>query len=351
MMDAVIDIVIPVYNPGKVFKNCIKSILNQTYRQWNLILINDGSTDGSEKLCDKYATIDSRIIVIHQKNQGSVAARKNGVLACNPAHFITFCDADDMLTADALEKLSTAANENNADMVCGNSVHVFKGVKMQSAYQPPCFEYKTTYSHKEIIDKLYVSFFGISNFPARLWGKLYRYDLIREAVEQPPVVKFFADDLSVMAYVLPRVQTLTIIPDIIYKYRIGGSTARFMPSMLDDCLSMYHYKRKLALEWPMPQNVDRLIRIELKNMAYTWLRMCCEKGNYTEAQCIQEIRRICNLPEIEEAVNLSGEDKSGRNGFRDMLRDRKYDQILACIKSDIHQVGVKQIIRNLLMKL
>lgn len=350
MNDTMIDIVIPVYNPGKAFKSCIKSVLKQTFRDWRLILVDDGSTDGSEKLCDEYARKDDRITVIHQKNQGCVAARKNGVLACDPGHYVTFCDSDDMLTKDALEKLYSAATENNADMVCGNSIRFYKGIKQKSGFKPPCFESKMTYTHDEIIDKLYVSCFGITNLPVNLWGKLYRYDLFRETVDQPPVVRFFAEDLSIMVFMLPRVKRLTIIPDIIYKYRIGGGTNRFMPSMLDDCLAMYHYKRKLALEWPMPQDIDRLMKIELKNMAFTWLRMYREKGGFSDKQYAQEVERVCNLAEIIEAVKPDYKEKN-LIGFRNMVRDLQYDQIIAFVDSAIHRTGLKKTIKKLLTKL
>lgn len=350
MTEAAIDIVIPLYNPGKVFKSCIKSILNQSFQQWNLILVDDGSTDGSEKLCDRYSAKDSRITVIHQKNQGSVASRKNGVLECDPTHFITFCDADDMLTVNALEKLYSAAIENNADIVCGNSIRFFKCVKIKEGYQRPCFNEKKTYSHQEILDELYVSYFGSPNFPNNLWAKLYRYDLIREAVEQPPVVNFYSDDLSVMCYILPRVNRLTIIPDTVYRYRIGGGTSHYMSFMMDDCLAMYHYKKKLSDEWTMPQDVDNLLKMELKNIVYSWLRMYREKGGFSEEQCVQEIERVCCIPEIVEAMKLHYKDHY-KVGFRDLLRDRKYSQILAYIDNDIHQGGVKQTIRNFLMKL
>ena len=103
-----IAVVVPVYNAGKKLEACIKSILNQNYENLVCILVDDGSTDGSSKICDRFALKDCRIHVIHQKNKGSVESRKIGVL-CEKAQkskYITFVDADDKLSSDALKKMT-----------------------------------------------------------------------------------------------------------------------------------------------------------------------------------------------------------------------------------------------------
>lgn len=76
-----IAVVIPVYNAKRYLRQCIKSVLNQTFQDFCLVLVDDGSTDGSGQICDAYAARDPRIKVIHQKNQGSVQARREGVMS------------------------------------------------------------------------------------------------------------------------------------------------------------------------------------------------------------------------------------------------------------------------------
>ena len=101
-MKPLISIIIPVYNSEKTLKRCVDSILNQTFRDWELFLIDDGSTDESGKMCDQYAVIDERIKVFHKENGGVSSARNMG-LDYAIGEWITFVDSDDSLTDYAFE--------------------------------------------------------------------------------------------------------------------------------------------------------------------------------------------------------------------------------------------------------
>lgn len=111
----VISVIVPVYNVEPYLKRCIDSILAQSYRDFELILVNDGSTDHCGEICDKYAAIDSRIKVIHQKNAGLSAARNSGidwVMKNSNSKWITFVDSDDWIHYQYLEYLLCAVVEN-----------------------------------------------------------------------------------------------------------------------------------------------------------------------------------------------------------------------------------------------
>ncbi len=173
-----ISIIVPVYNAEKYIRKCIQSIQKQTYQNWDLILVDDGSTDHSGSICDVFAQKDKRITVIHQENRGSVEARKAGVLSKvaqkNP--WIMMSDADDTMPPDAIDKLYNAAQKYQAEMVVGAVTKMFKGISIPSRWKSPCFQIDKPqlYSHDEIIDKLFISYFGITNFPVSLFAKLYR---------------------------------------------------------------------------------------------------------------------------------------------------------------------------------
>ena len=109
---------IPTYNCEDALSNSIESILNQTYPDWELILIDDGSTDDSLSICQAYAAKDNRIRVIHQENAGQGAARNNGIGAAT-GDYIVFCDADDYYEIQALETFADAGRENNPDLIIG----------------------------------------------------------------------------------------------------------------------------------------------------------------------------------------------------------------------------------------
>lgn len=114
-----ISVIVPVYNVEKWLPKCLDSILGQTYGDFELILVNDGSTDGSLKICREYEVKDKRLRVINGPNRGSSAARNTG-LEFAQGKWIIFCDSDDWWDLQLLEKLHTAAIENDADIaVCG----------------------------------------------------------------------------------------------------------------------------------------------------------------------------------------------------------------------------------------
>lgn len=117
-MDIKVSLVVPIYNAEKYLEKCICSIQNQTFEDFELILINDGSTDGSESICRKYQMLDSRIQYVSQKNAGVSIARNVG-LDMAAGEFVSFVDADDWLQPDYLEILIAKQAENDADLtVC-----------------------------------------------------------------------------------------------------------------------------------------------------------------------------------------------------------------------------------------
>lgn len=309
-----ISIVVPVYNCEKYIGKCIKSIQKQTYPNWNLVLVDDGSADRSGAICDGFAKKDARITVIHQKNKGSVEARKAGVLSQtaqkNP--WIMMCDADDTMPSDALEKLYGAARKIGAEMVVGQTVRMYKGVCLPSKWTSPCFQIlePQLYTHEDIIDSLFVSYFGITNFPVNLVAKLYRTEQLTKAIDFAPVVKFMGDDLSVSIRITPEVKNLVIIPDVVYNYRIGGGTSRFMPYMMDDFASLYTYKLQFAEKYPMPQDAQFYMDVELMNTTKTHFLQCLTNGGFTEDQLKDEIKKVMAMPQVQQASgNLAG---SGR---------------------------------------
>ena len=113
-----VSIITPVYNSEKFLNKCIDSILNQTYNNFELILVDDGSADKSLQICDEYARKDSRIVVIHQKNQGQAVARNKALDICK-GDYISFIDSDDYVNPQMLEVLMYTIQQSEADIaVC-----------------------------------------------------------------------------------------------------------------------------------------------------------------------------------------------------------------------------------------
>lgn len=110
-----VSVIVPVYNAEKYIKDCVQSVLSQTYKNWELILVDDGSTDCSGNFCDQFAKIDNRICVIHQKNTGVTKARAKGVFSSS-GNFVYFLDADDTIENDTLEYM-VALFSDDIDLV------------------------------------------------------------------------------------------------------------------------------------------------------------------------------------------------------------------------------------------
>ncbi len=120
-----ISIIVPVYNVEKYLHECVDSILNQTYTNYEIILVDDGSTDSSGKICDEYAA-NKKVAVIHQKNKGLSAARNAGYDASN-GEYVYFLDSDDYIVPEALEVLYKNASQNNSEVVFFDAVSFADG--------------------------------------------------------------------------------------------------------------------------------------------------------------------------------------------------------------------------------
>ena len=167
---AVISVIIPVYNAEKYLSRCLESVCNQTYQNLEIILIDDGSTDASGELCDCFATYDNRIHIIHKNNNGVSAARNNGLTFC-AGDYISFVDADDFIVPEMVETLLQALTEFNADIsACGFKQEMEPG-KFEINWEK---EGTTEINGIEQISCLLSNRF----FTCSIWGKLYRKESI-----------------------------------------------------------------------------------------------------------------------------------------------------------------------------
>ncbi len=124
--ETLLSVIIPVYNVEEYLVKCVESILGQTYRNLEVILVDDGSKDGSGRICDELAAKDPRVRVIHQENGGLSKARNAGIEAAN-GEYLTFVDSDDWIEADAYEHLLNLMDKYQVKLVCGGNFDVDGG--------------------------------------------------------------------------------------------------------------------------------------------------------------------------------------------------------------------------------
>lgn len=182
MADTTVSVIIPVYNVQQYLPQCVESILAQTYQELEIILVDDGSTDGSGKLCDELARKDDRVQVIHKANGGLSDARNAGIAACS-GEFVFYLDSDDYLEQDTISALVSIQTECHAEVVIGNYAYTYSD--HEDIAQPDTGIIRE-YTRKEAISLLMQG--KLQTFA---WGKLIRADIAKRHTF--PVGKLFED--------------------------------------------------------------------------------------------------------------------------------------------------------------
>ncbi|MEH6892584.1 glycosyltransferase family 2 protein [Bacillus sp. JJ864] len=229
-----VSIVVPIYNAGEKLHKCIKSILNQSFEDFELILVNDGSTDNSLTICKKYQQQDNRITVINKKNEGSISTRRKGVEA-SKSKYVMFVDADDWITTKAIETLKNNVDITICNMyrVIGNSTLIKKKVK--SWY----FNESKIYDEEEIKKDLVIAYFHGHPFPSSLCAKLYKRELLASSGNYLRRIRFLGDDLFYNLEMLLKVNRVKGIDKSFYYYRQGGFTSKYQPFLFEDMINGY----------------------------------------------------------------------------------------------------------------
>lgn len=178
-----ISVIVPVYNVEKYLEKCVESICNQTYQDLEIILIDDGATDNSGKICDELAKQDERIVVIHQKNAGQASARNAG-LEIFKGDYLAFVDSDDTIEANMFEILLTIMEKPDCDIaICGHRIVRKNEIRNET--------FKESQEQVLDIDELWEEIFGKLN--NAVWNKLYKRELIGD--NRFPVDLIHGEDL------------------------------------------------------------------------------------------------------------------------------------------------------------
>ena len=201
-----VTIIAPVYNTLPMVPAMVESVLCQTCPEWELILVDDGSTDGSGAICDWYADADPRIKVIHQANKGLSAARNAG-LSIATGEYLQFLDSDDWLSPDALEILLKTISDSNADMVIFDAQYEWSDYSMheRSALAPGI------YTPEVILEKL-----SVPSLPPYAWNKFCLRSLY-DGVLFPVGEKW--EDVPTVVYPVSRAKKISVIDRSLYHYR------------------------------------------------------------------------------------------------------------------------------------
>lgn len=203
MTGKLISVIVPIYNVDKYLERCLNSIQNQSYKDFEVLMIDDGSTDNSPLIAEKYSKVDVRFHFFQKSNGGQGSARNYG-LDKSQGEYVAFVDSDDWIEKDYLLKLISCAEANQADVVmCGVERVWENGTRIRNPLSNKK-EYIVTELHSFLNTVSYVS-----------WDKLYRMELFEE-IRFPCNMAF--EDYATIPRVLARAKKIIGLPDILYNY-------------------------------------------------------------------------------------------------------------------------------------
>lgn len=233
-----ISVIIPIYNTEKYLKRCIDSIVNQTYKDLEIILVDDGSLDNSRLICEEYVKKDKRVKYYWKENDGQATAR-NYALDIAKGDWISFIDSDDWIELDMYETMIKAAKENDCDIaICGwFRNHGFKQVGQ------PCPNEQILYNNEELME----NYLNNKYIDTAVWNKIYKKDLWKK-VRFPKMRA--REDVAILYYVLSLSKKAIHIADRKYiQYVRPGSTERsgFSLSKMD-IIDITKEQQKFILE-------------------------------------------------------------------------------------------------------
>lgn len=207
-----ISIIVPIYKAEAYIHNCIDSILTQTFTDFELILVNDGSPDNSGEICDEYAKKDARVRVYHKKNGGVAAARQTGLDAATGDYIIQF-DSDDYVESNIIELLVKKAMEEEADIVICDFDNVYENHSLPMHVNPPL-------TNIELICKLFTG-----EVHSSLCNKLIKKELYKLHDINFTLGLNMCEDLSVMYRLVYYSNRISYVPQVLYHYRQNVSNS------------------------------------------------------------------------------------------------------------------------------
>lgn len=276
-MDAKISVIVPIYKVEKYLRKCINSILNQTYPNLEIILVNDGSPDGCGEICDSYALQDDRVKVIHKKNGGLSDARNKGLLIAT-GEYISFIDSDDYIDEVFYEVLLNLILTNDADIAQCDFMKIYESDSSINKVSICKDEEILILKNYESLEKLYDENHEIT---VVVWNKLYRRAVLQEIYF--PFGKIHEDDFTTYK-VLYNANKIVLTSKKMYYYlqrddSIMGrwDNKEFNPKNLVFLETYYNqiifYKEKglMKLSDVVTERLEIYIRVSLNEISYSKL--------------------------------------------------------------------------------
>lgn len=306
-MQPEISIVLPVYNVKEYLDECIKSILNQSFLNFELIIINDGSTDNSLEICERYRLLDKRIKLFSRKNKGVSRTRNEGIdLAVGD--YIVFVDSDDILKKDYLLKLYHVVEVNQCDMVISGYINNKLNREISPQFSLNCVQ-----TGKELI--LSYPKIHTNNELCFSWRCLYKSSYLKNNHIKFHEKISIGEDFLFNFQAFLCSERVIAIPDCLYIYRTDNlnSTMRrnFKPNLEESLIEQYELRKIISESYNLLSN-ESYLQDMAKYYIYNIYRLLVNNAKQnSEEQFKDSLKRIINLDLIKENISLLKVDLRG----------------------------------------
>lgn len=220
-----ISVIVPIYNAEKYLDRCLSSIIGQTYKNLEIICVDDGSTDNSLAICNKYSLLDNRIKVIHKSNGGVTSARKAGMKIAS-GEWVGFVDSDDWLELYAYERMIKKGKNEDVTLICGNFRRNYENHSIDyiSKFNEGKYELSedNSYFISNFIFNKEIFEFGI--YPS-LWNKLFRKKNVEIILNELDEDIIFQEDAAIVYSYILKHKKIYVINDIVYNYNRYNSNS------------------------------------------------------------------------------------------------------------------------------
>ena len=208
-MNKTVSVIVPVYKVEDLLNRCVDSILNQDYKDLEIILVDDGSPDRCGQICDQYKETDNRIKVIHKLNGGLSSARNAGLDICTGT-YVTFIDSDDWISDQFISALVRSIEENKSDIAISDTVCVYENSDVTKSFGLS-YNPKNCYTNLEAYNVMFLQ----HEFDNSAWGKLYKKELFRNLRFTPGILY---EDFDIMYRILYNTKLISYCSNVSYFY-------------------------------------------------------------------------------------------------------------------------------------
>lgn len=289
-----VSVIVPIHNAEKTLSRCVESILAQSYKNLEIILVNDGSTDRSLEICQSFVNIDNRVVVI-DKNRGGVSSARNRGLRVATGDFVQFVDADDTLKLNMTEKLVEAMLKSNADgVICGYNRVSGKSIQAKRPKSAICSK---TLVFKDTFVELYkLAFF---NAP---WNKLYRRDKIKGLFDENISI---GEDLIFNLSYVTNCNKISVASDNFYNYKVASQVS--LAGKYDDSLLstqiMLNKKVQEFFENEFGCKDFRSINEVFAKEIYYYLKKLVILSGYDRRVALEKIKACLNNEDVKNMLS------------------------------------------------